>query len=149
MEARGIILGEGWADGSGKKYADCMVWGTLTLDAKEICLKKPKVEFRVRYRRKQFLHCVVWEESPFYEQARKLRMGDWVYITGTYTKTQYSTRNGVLKERYELTAGFLIPGTAIYDEGALTAHKMARFKGPDPFYSGEGRAAAKGEEPDF
>lgn len=150
MRTGGIMLGEGWADGSGRKFADCAVWGALTLDAKEICLKKPKVEFRVRYRKKTFLHCVVWEDSPFYETARKLRMGDLVYVLGTYVKTQYSTRNGELKERYELNVGFMIPGTSIYDEGAVTAHKMAQFKDPDPFYSGNGRSKEEIEtEPDF
>ena len=145
MKYGGLQLGEAWGDNTGRRYADCTVWGTVTLDAKEVCLRKPKIEFRVKYRKKQFIHCNVWEGSPFYDVARRLKMGDWVEVKGTYVKTQYSVRSGEMKERYELNVGFLIPGLAIYDEGALTAHRVMQFKEPDPFESADDRDEADGD----
>lgn len=149
MKPGGIILGEGWTDRAGRKYADCMVWGTLTLDAKESCLKKPKIEFRVRYRKKQFLHCVIWEGSPFYETARTLRMGDLVIIIGQMIKSTYIVKNGVQKERYELNVNFIIPGLSIYDIGAVNAHRVAKFKDPDPFESDGDYDDDEADAPDF
>ena len=123
-----------------KKNFEAICWGEVSRDAKVSCIRKPKVEFGVKYHRKSFMNCVVWGDSPFYRLATQLRRGDLVVLFGAYKTQIFPTKEG-LKEYFDFTPSFLIPAAMVCN-GEMPGADLPSdpFVGEDEYPEYEGDA---------
>lgn len=120
----GRFIGKPWTDEHGQQYAFCIVWGTLTRDAKVTTYKKTKAEVGIRYQRKQYMNVEVWSDQPCFPLLSGLETGDMVLVMGTYQKDTYTTRDGETKEKTYVKAEIVLPVS-------LLQFCMSMFAAPD------------------
>lgn len=110
MVTGGYIKGEEFAIGEkdNERHWMAAVWGMLTRDAKLTCIRKPKVEICIRFRRGVFINCIVWGDNPCYRLATTLKEGDFVAVLGDWKEKGFNTKEGY-KTYYDLRVDALIP----------------------------------------
>ena len=121
------------------RRASAVVWGTMTTDAESHTNntrkgKRNVVSFRIRLKRKQFIRCTVYQNSPFFETAQNLRAGDSVLVAGpltawTYTKRGDTEADDERKISLDLYPLFILPQSLLQAAGVCQQ--------PDPVYGAD------------
>lgn len=119
----------------GKRRSFGIATGKLTNNARYTNYRRGKIFFVIRYGKKQFLRCTIWDDSPFFNTARRLEKGDTVLVFGEYVSAIYDGRDKetgeiVAKEAYDLYVEFLVPAIVVADPNAYAADFL---RAEDPF----------------